>query len=67
MPKLERHKTELASMYDRESISPCKTCRKKDSCLIMPIKGHCTGLEVGIPWTVSYRASLPTGTEYPQK
>ena len=60
----KREKVELASMYDRESMSPCKSCRKRDSCLIMPHKGQCTGHEIGIPWTLSYRASLPSDIEY---
>lgn len=47
-------KSELADLYDRESMSPCKTCYKRDSCFIMPRNGICVSHEAGTPWSETY-------------
>lgn len=47
-------KSELADLYDRESMNPCKTCYKRDSCFTMPRNGNCVSYEAGTPWSVEY-------------
>ena len=41
--------------FDYENSTPCKSCRKRTSCLIRPREGRCTGHEEGIPWQMPYR------------
>ena len=47
---------ELDKVIDRESAFPCRLCRKRDSCIVRPYDGRCTGLDKGTPWSVLYSA-----------
>lgn len=48
---------------ERNYLHPCKTCRKKDSCLISPIGGSCTGWDEGPTWTAQYEDQLRRAEE----
>jgi hypothetical protein len=41
--------------FDYEDSTPCKTCRKRTSCLIRPKEGRCISHEEGIPWSMPFR------------
>jgi hypothetical protein len=41
--------------FDYECSTPCKTCRKRTSCLVRPKEGKCTSHEEGTPWVMPYR------------
>jgi hypothetical protein len=56
---MKKDNTKLSEMLDRQTISPCKTCYKRDSCFIKPFEGQCVGYEAGTPWTETYNATLP--------
>ena len=49
----KNNKTELKSIpIDRDKITPCKLCRKRESCIIRPREGRCVALEKGEPWVM---------------
>lgn len=55
----KKAKKELSEYFDRNEISPCKTCYKRDSCFIRPNNGFCSGHEAGTPWSETFNSQLP--------
>jgi hypothetical protein len=55
------------SFIDRETIFPCRNCRKNDSCIIKPYDGKCLGFEEGVPWSKQYNSSLPDNKQSIEK
>jgi hypothetical protein len=58
-------RTVMSRVVDRETEFPCRTCRKRDSCLQIPRDGKCVSLEVGEPfaWRDTYDMRLQVGLE----
>ena len=56
---MSKDKVELKHIpFDYECSTPCKTCRKRTSCLIRPREGRCTSHEEGIPWQMPYEEPM---------
>lgn len=56
----EKREPKILLPINRETASPCKSCRKRCSCFIRPRDGYCMGFEPGEPW------SMPSPIVYSQ-